>query len=232
MNSHRTVRPAHGLSIVELLIGIAVGLFVLAGAAMVATNQISDNRRLLLETQIQQDMRTAMDVIVRDIKRSGYSFHADQLPAVGTSPLSIGYSPAGVLNVGNPLLYTYSAVAESSDNRTANPADPADDNDFKGFRRNGGVIQVQLGRGNWQPLTDGDVVSITDFTATVPPPTTVFLPTATCGTTPCPSTSGCGFARIVTRVIQLRMEGQATHDPRVKRALNTAVRVRNDEVCL
>jgi prepilin peptidase dependent protein B len=232
MNTHRLSRSAHGLSIVELLVGIAVGLFVLAGATMVATNQISDNRRLLLETQIQQDMRTAMDVIVRDIKRSGYSFHADQLPAVGTSPLSIGYSPAGALDAVNPLLYTYSAVAESSDNRTANPADPTDDNDFKGFRLNSGVIQVQLGRGNWQPLTDGDVVSITNFTATEVKGPPVPLPTATCSTTPCVSTSGCGPARVVTRVIQLQMVGEARHDPSVRRELNTAVRVRNDEVCL
>lgn len=232
MKFHRRIRPTRGLSIVELLVGIAVGLFVLAGATMVATNQISDNRRLLLETQVQQDMRTAMDVIVRDIRRSGYSFHADQLPAVGTAPQSIGYSPAGALGAGSTLLYTYSAISDSFDNRTADAANPADDNDFKGFRLNGDVIQVQLGRGNWQPLTDGDVVRITTFTATEVQGPEVLLPTATCSTTPCPSTSGCGDARVVTRVIQLQMVGEAKHDPSVRRELNTAVRVRNDEVCL
>ena len=95
----------------------------------------------------------------------------------------------------------------------------------------GGVIKVQLGKDNWQPLTDGDVVNINVFTATeLPVPTE--LPTATCSTPPCASTTGCGTARVVTRVIELRMEGTATHDPRVKRRLETAVRVRNDEVCL
>lgn len=236
MNPHGPRQLARGLSIVELLVGITVGLFVLAGATMVATNQISDNRRLLLETQIQQDMRTAMDIIVRDIKRSGYSFKADQLPPVGTPATTIGYSPAGALSASDPLLYTYSAKAyggPAGDNGTANPANPADADDFKGFMLDidSGVIKVQLGKDNWQPLTDGDVVKITAFTANnVEVPT--FLPTATCSTTPCPSTTGCGDARVVTRVIELVMEGVAKHDDRVKRKLETAVRVRNDEVCL
>jgi type IV pilus assembly protein PilW len=231
MTLHRLHYPSHGLSIVELLVGIAVGLFVLAGATWVATNQVSDNRRLLLETQIQQDMRTAMDIIVRDIKRSGYSFKADQLPSVGAPALALGYSPAGALSATNALLYTYSAEANSGDNGTANPADPADADDFKGFKLESGVIKVQLGKDNWQPLTDGDVVTVTQFSAN-PVEVKAWLPTATCSTTPCPSTTGCGNARVVTRVIELAMEGKAKHDDRIVRKLETKVRVRNDEVCL
>lgn len=225
MNSVRPSRPARGLSIVELLVGITVGLFVLAGATMVATNQVSDNRRLLLETQIQQDMRTAMDIIVRDVRRSGYSFKADQLPAVGASAPTNGYSPAGSLSSTNALLYTYSSVANDLDNNAA------DDEDFKGFKLDGNVIKVQLGKDNWQPLTDADVVKITAFTAEVIPALPRYLPT-TCGTPPCPATAACGNPRVVPRTIRLTMEGEARHDGRVKRELVSTVRVRNDEVCL
>jgi prepilin peptidase dependent protein B len=231
MNSYRPAPIARGLSIVEMLVGIAVGLFVLAGAAMVATGQITDNRRLLLETQIHQDLRTAMDVIVRDVRRSGYSFHANKLPAIGAPPSVNGYSPAGSLDAGNALLYTYSAVATEGDNRTADPTLAADAPDFKGFMWDGDVIKVQLGRNNWQPLTDGEVVQITEFTANEVPITTL-LPTATCGTPPCGSATGCGNARVVTRIIQLKIVGRARHDNRVERQLESAVRVRNDEVCL
>jgi hypothetical protein len=225
MKSHRPTRKtARGLSIVELLVGIAVGLFVLAGAAMVATNQITDNRRLLLETQIQQDMRTAMDIIVRDIRRSGYSFKAERLPAVGGPALPPnGYSPAGALVAGEPLLYTYSVKAMSEDNGIA------DAEDFRGFKREDGIIKVQLGKDNWQPLTDGEVVSIKALSAEEIQ-TETLLPT--CGKPPCKSATGCGDARVVTRIIKLRMEGEARHDPLVSRALESAVRVRNDEVCL
>jgi len=39
---------------------------------MVLTTQLGDNRRLLLEAQMQQDMRTAADLISRDLRRAGY----------------------------------------------------------------------------------------------------------------------------------------------------------------
>jgi type II secretory pathway pseudopilin PulG len=230
-NFSRVHRTQSGLSIVELLIGIAVGLFVLAGATMVASNQIADNKRLLLETQVQQDMRTAMDVIVRDVRRSGFSYHADVLQPIG-APLAtpIGYQPAGVMDAANPLLYTYSNLATPADNKTADAAVAADGPDFKGFRLQDEVIQVQLGLNNFQALTDTGVVRITRFdTREIEDP--VALPTcATPGA--CPGLTGCGAPRIVTRYIELEMEGEARHDQRVKRRLVARVRVRNDEVCL
>lgn len=60
-----------GLSLVELLVGISVGLFVLAGATLLLSTQLGDNRRLLLETQLQQDLRATMDIITRELRRAG-----------------------------------------------------------------------------------------------------------------------------------------------------------------
>lgn len=222
-----------GLSIVELLVGIAVGLFVLAGATMMASNQISDNKRLLLETQVQQDLRTAMDVIVRDIRRSGYSFHADVLQPVGAPLVTpIGYKPAGVMDGSNVLLYTYSSVTTPADNKTADPGNPADAPDFKGFILEDETIKVQLGLGNFQALTDRGVVEILELTATQVQSPAIALPTCS-GPGPCPvSVTGCGNPRVVTRYIDLKIVGKAVHDPRVKRTLTTRVRVRNDEVCV
>lgn len=220
-----------GLSIVELLVGIAVGLFVLAGATMMASNQISDNKRLLLETQVQQDMRTAMDVIVRDIRRSGFSYHADVLQPIG-APLAtpIGYQPAGAMDSSNLLLYTYSSKATPADNKTADASDAADGPDFKGFRLRDGVIQVQLGLNNWQALTDAGVVRITNLAATQIRESKDLPTCATPGA--CPGLTGCGSPTLITRYIDLTMVGEAVHDPRVTRTLAARVRVRNDEVCL
>jgi hypothetical protein len=167
-------------------------------------------------------MRTAMDIIVRDVRRSGYNPAFEQaLPVLGASgPASNPYSPAG--SMSEVLEYTYADIA-------AEPTKPK--HEARGFKREGGIIKIQLGAGNWQPLTDGDVVDITDLTAE-PTSVTTYLPTANCGTLPCAGSNGCGDARIVTRVIKIVMKGTAAHDPHVKRTLETAVRVRNDEVCL
>jgi len=100
------VHPAHapavwrrrqaGLSMVELMVGVAIGLFVVAGATMAVSNQLGDNRRLMLETQIQQDLRAAADVIARDLRRSGYwasaqggVWHAGAV-AVASNPYTCG----------------------------------------------------------------------------------------------------------------------------------------------
>ena len=224
----RLGRRNQGLSIVELLVGIAVGLFVLAGATMMASNQVSDNKRLLL------DMRTAMDVIVRDVRRSGFSYYADILQPVG-APLGtqIGYKPAGAMDNSNALLYTYSSVATTADNMTADPGNAADSPDFKGFKLEDEVIKVQLGLNNFQALTDIGVVRITRLVATevkTTPP--IAIPTCSSAGI-CPATlPGCASPSVVARYIDVTIDGEAVHDPRVKRTLQTRVRVRNDEVCL
>ena len=60
-----------GLGLVELMVGITVGLIVAAGASMMAVNQINEHRRLMLETQIQQDLRSVADLLQQDLRRAG-----------------------------------------------------------------------------------------------------------------------------------------------------------------
>ena len=64
------VRPSaraaqRGLSIVEMMVGIAVGLIVVAAATLMVAGQLADNRRLLLETQVQQDLRASADQAIK-----------------------------------------------------------------------------------------------------------------------------------------------------------------------
>ena len=65
-------RRQRGLSIVELMVGVAIGLFVVAAASMLVVTQLSDNRRLTLETQVQQDLRATADIITRELRRAGH----------------------------------------------------------------------------------------------------------------------------------------------------------------
>ena len=69
MHSHRRSR---GLSIVELLVGTAVGLVVVAAATTVVTRHARENRALAIEARLVQDLRTAADIIARDLRRAGY----------------------------------------------------------------------------------------------------------------------------------------------------------------
>lgn len=117
----RLTRRQRGLSLVELMVGVAVGLFVVAGATMLVANQLGDNRRLLLETQIQQDLRAAADIIVRDIRRSGYWGAAQTgvwyagSPGVTANPYT-AVAPAVSGAAASSVSFNYSATR--SDPRT------------------------------------------------------------------------------------------------------------------
>ena len=66
-------RGQRGLSLVELLVGLALGLLVVAGgAALLARQHLREHRALLLEARLMQDLRTAADLVARDLRRAGY----------------------------------------------------------------------------------------------------------------------------------------------------------------
>jgi type IV pilus assembly protein PilW len=61
-----------GLSIVELMVGIAMGLFITAGAIKLFVDNLGSNRQLLLETRLNQELRTAADIVARALRRASY----------------------------------------------------------------------------------------------------------------------------------------------------------------
>lgn len=231
----RLPRTQAGLSIVELLVGIAVGLFVLAGATLLTSNQLTDNRRLLLETQLQQDIRAAMDIIVRDIRRSGYWGSAYQSVGPEATAQQNPYSPAGALSsASDSLSYTVSHNDEANTYDTG----ALEGNEYNGFAFNSTnhTIDVQLGESNFQALTDPAVVRVTRF-ATLVSTTPLDLPV--CSTPPCAMTTAAtaenaacgGIARVMVRNVTVVIEAQAVHDSSVRRSMSSTVRLRNDQVC-
>lgn len=63
---------ARGASLVELLVGVALALFILSGLVVVFVGGLEGSRRMLLEARLRQDMRAAMELITRDLRRGGY----------------------------------------------------------------------------------------------------------------------------------------------------------------
>lgn len=211
-------RRQRGLSLVELMVGIAVGLLVVAGATMVVANQLGDNRRLLLETQVQQDLRAAADIVTRELRRAG------------------GWEDQARLG-----LWTSAAPGQLNPQRAVSPsAAPATQVDYQylrggvapqlGFRlNNNGVLQTLLG-GAWQDLTDARAVRITAFNVT--PVSQVRQPPF--DKVPCPSECPGGgtacWPTVTVRELVVDLTGQSVADPAVQRTLSTTVRLRNDLV--
>lgn len=200
-----------GLSLVELMVGVAVGLFVVAGAAFVVATQLSDNRRLLLETQLQQDLRATMDIMTREIRRAGSNpISPSSVWYPGSSKVERNtYAEISVNGGGDTIQYNYW--------RGAGVAGPF------GFRFIDGKIQSLVG-GRWQELTDPNIMLVTAFNIN---PVQV-------GATqiPCPrECAGGGTACWPTLIVRdyiVDITARSRSDAAVQRSLRNQVRVRND----
>lgn len=220
----RIARPlARGLSIVELMIGVTIGLFILAGATLVASTQLSDNRKMLVETQLQQDMRAAMDIMVRDVRRAGYWAHSWRNVWPANQAAALGNPYNGVTAEAARLLYARSQDEVSTDFGEDN--DAVDDDERVGFRLNTGTnaVDMHVSADNWQALTDPNVMQVTDFSITfndraLPAPCAEQCPL---GPSDCPMV-------LKVRDVTIVLKARATHDPSVVRSVQSDVRLRND----
>lgn len=245
-NSHR--RPPgrdrqRGLSLVEMLVGIAIGLIIVAAASMTVATQLSDNRRLLMEMQLQQDLRAATDVISRELRRVGFWANAGTQVAIpGTSPGDVSNPRRSMTPASGPT----SIIEFEYDRKGVSPS--TDGSNRFGFCYGGtcpsaspGMIRSKfapvsgdLGI-NWHELTDDKAVNITSMNIEIPDPGT------TPGTAPpaklaCPNLCADGsttcWPRIAVREAIVTITGQSATDPTVQRTLTSRVRLRNDLVML
>lgn len=210
-----------GVSMVELLVGAAIGLVIVAAAgSVVAAHQVAA-RRLQLEARLMQDLRGAAELVARDLRRAGHWAAAasgvrrgDQPPAVNPhAVIAPASGAAGVValsfstGAGDPLLL--------------------DDAERFGFRLRNGAIEVQLGDRNWQALSDPGTVVVTAF-AVVPRVDEIDL--ATFCAKDCAAGSATCPPRQQVRSYEISVAGRAPSDPLLTRELRSAVRVRNDVV--
>jgi type IV pilus assembly protein PilW len=212
-------RRQRGLSLVELMVGISVGLFIVAGTVTLATSQLSENRRVLLETQVQQDLRATADIIARDLRRAGRQSDNDAL-------LNVAQPPPLAPPAANPLAAVTIGGAEDSADLSFSYLQPSGIT-AAGFQRDAarGTIRMRIG-GNWQDLTDPNALEVTAFDVE-----TLAGPAAPLRL-PCPrlcpdGTEDC-WPTLQVRELLVSIAGRARSDPNVAHQVTTRVRLRND----
>lgn len=210
---------ARGLSLVELMVGIAIGLFIVAAATVLVAGQLGENRRLMLDTQLQQDLRATADIITRELRR----VNADRFPELLVAHPTV---PAKVNAFTNPLFMTPSA----SGVHTAVAFGYQRDTEFGpwGFQFDAaaGVIRTQLGAVGWQDLTDRNVMNVTAFSIQIEREPAQVLP---CPRLCATNDTSCWPA---LQVLNYRLEitAQSRADPTITRRIRSVVRPRNDWV--
>jgi prepilin peptidase dependent protein B len=228
--------PPRGLSLIELLVGVVVGLFVVGGAAKLVVDNLNANRRNLLEMRVNQDLRAAADLVARDLRRAGYWENAASgvWSTAGVPPTP---NPHRVLTVGGTsdlgtIAYSYARNAD----------DALDSNEQHGYSVASGVLRYQAASGVDQPITDPNTLSIAaDGFKILSTSRTVELfsycscmTRLTCFASDFASSPvGAYYATrpyTVLREYEVRLKGTSATDSSVTREIRETVRVRNDEI--
>lgn len=213
-----------GMSLVELMVGIAIGLVVVAAASLLTVSQLSENRRLMTEMQVQQDLRAAADAVTRELRRAGQllddrtsrAVWTPDTPRSAVNPTGEAYFPSS----GATSAPQYSAEF----NMSVNPSP------FKATSKIslvGGVLRVMQPNGTEQELTDSAATVIKTFSVT----TTVLSnePVACPQTCDAAGSTEC-WPRVLTRMVNFTITAEAKSDPAIQRSIQGAVRVRNDHL--
>ncbi|MBZ8143671.1 hypothetical protein CLD22_28100 [Rubrivivax gelatinosus] len=212
------------------MVGVTVGLLVVAASALLVSGQLTENRRLMLEIQVQQDLRASADIIVRDLRRAGIWNDAQSIGVWSTENPTPGCNLyATVVPDGSSIVYHYyrsgamnSPLGIKLENgvlKTAiqGPSTPS-----------AGTCEQSTTPSSWQELTDSRTLKITrlnfelvdDGSDPEPLPCPKLCPS---GGTEC-------WPLLKVRLLQVDIEGEAVSDASVKRSISTRVKLRNDFV--
>jgi type IV pilus assembly protein PilW len=206
------------------MVGVAVGMFIIGGAIKLFVDMFGNNRRLLIEARVNQDLRAAADIIARDVRRAGYwqGAAAAMNPAPGSAPATNPYAAYGSISPAD-ITYAY--------DRGASAASAA------GFSLSGNTIFMTVG-GASQPLTDPAAVRITNFQVVNSASNSqiselwqfcpcVGIASGAAGACPTLSTTS-GRPQALSRWVDIIIDGEAPTASAVRRRVVESVRLRND----
>lgn len=180
-------RRQSGVTLIELMIAILIGLIMTAAAITLYVNYLSNTRDNVSLIKLNQDMRAVMDVLARDVRRAGFvtndpetNFTCLQQNAFADVNILESDTSTTVAN-GNPgtcVLYAYNRNNNIPSGLTcnANAFSVAEDGDRFGFRLDDDNDAIQMkssgnaasmsdcSTGNWETITEPDVAYDVGFT--------------------------------------------------------------------
>ncbi|NRP46105.1 MULTISPECIES: PilW family protein [unclassified Marinobacterium] len=237
-----------GMTLIELMIGLVVGLVVIGGALTLLLSSLNNQKSHNQVVRLNQDMRAIMDLMVRDIRRAGFATdnpasNASSLlenpsfvhTGTSTTDLSIVNTGANSLTVlngtGNCILYAY--------NRDyAGEVPPVISNNERfGFLKEGNDVYIRVsGASNsisecdtdvssseWY-LMNSTVIEFTDLEFEV----SSDLYNATAASTAsgsCVDDDSC----LIVRTVKVDMTARVEDEPTLSQTLTETVRIRNDK---
>nr|WP_314900173.1 prepilin-type N-terminal cleavage/methylation domain-containing protein [uncultured Deefgea sp.] len=184
-----SMRRARGFNLIELMVAMAIGVFLLLGASTFFVNMLKSTGDNLTRNKLDAELRLALQFISNDVKRAGYyqgkpsldtadlaALTAASITGNGINVVNASVNPDTFLRMYRPsvtpagscLLYGYN---RNGNLIGTNRVDQYDDGELTGIRLSNGVLQVRTScvacsytscsAGTWSDLTDSALLEIT-----------------------------------------------------------------------
>jgi prepilin-type N-terminal cleavage/methylation domain-containing protein len=148
-----TIKRQRGMSLVELLVAAAISLIAITGMVMMMSSTLGATSDTVTNARLTNELRNAMMVITRDLRRANISDTYQDCIATGDF-LCAAVVDTVTVN-GSCVSYGYERKGGADQ--------------FGAVRLNSGVLQYRTdaadcaNSGNWQNLTDGNVMTVGTF---------------------------------------------------------------------
>lgn len=181
----KSIHKQSGVSLIELMIGMLVGLIVVGGVATVYVATVQSSGQTLRSSRLNQEMGALMQIMTNDIRRAGF-WGAATADTVDENPFSVeGQTALSVRDVGTNadagntgsgdcILYSYDLNIDDDVDTTDTGG-----SELFGFKLDSTAVDMRTGCsagactaaladsctvGSWTAVTDASTVSIDALT--------------------------------------------------------------------
>lgn len=231
----KTIRPPKGFSLIELMVAMVAGLVVIGAIVVFTAATAQSSSANIRSTKVMQNLRSAMSLIEREIRRSGFDERALTFADACSDPTVAAKCP--ISNFNQLLVVNSSCIIVAYDNAANSSPGTLGAGEYHAFRlkpnTSPGIIQASLASAtlpdcttdtNWLDVSDPKVVDVTALT---------FAQSFTSGAQGGGCVQGTSGLWIIVQDVSISMSGRwvdpATHIT-TTRSLQESVRVKNDRV--
>lgn len=228
LNSIPMRHRERGVTLIEMLIGLALSLVVVSSMVGLMSNSLGTATRIIQMTQLSDELRNTMSMATRDLRRANYNANAFQCYANS----DCGIDPLANVKVGAVTIENNNCMIFQVDRDQNGLASSYRAGGFRLSQDSGvGFVEMWVGTanatpdcddaigagGNWIAMTDPEFVNITTFNIDDSESITSGV-----------SEEGGSTLNQTTRQILVQVEGSLILDNTITRRIEDTIKVRND----
>lgn len=151
--------PKHsGFTLIEILVALAIGMLVIGAAYSYFLSTLRSSNAMLAQSKLQQEIRSAAELMQRDIRRAGHVLNGTPINPAIVSTIYVGKTKSSLSN-NNCVIYGY--VTERNTLRFSGFL-LADDGRL--YMLNNAVTNTCKVTTSWVPITAQNFTTISRFT--------------------------------------------------------------------